>query len=57
MGDAFLNHGGPTLVVWIDKPWRDPPLAYGPADLRAMPALEPLGAFADGAVFRVIATP
>ena len=46
-----------TLVVWIDKPWRDPPLPYGPADLRAMPALEPLGAFADGAVFRVIAAP
>lgn len=42
-----------TLVVWIDKPWRDPPLDYGPADLRVLPALEPLGEFADGAVFRV----
>lgn len=46
-----------TLVVWIDKPWRDPPLDYGPADLRALPALETLGEFADGAVFRVIAAP
>lgn len=46
-----------TLVVWIDKPWRDPPPDYGPADLRALPALEPLGEFADGAVFRVVADP
>lgn len=46
-----------TLVVWIDKPWRDPPLEYDPADLRAQPLLEPLGEFADGAVFRVIAAP
>lgn len=46
-----------TLVVWIDKPWRDPPLGYGPADLRALPLLEQLGEFADGAVFRVIAAP
>ncbi len=46
-----------TLVVWIDIPWRDPPPDYGPADLRALPALEALGEFADGAVFRVIAAP
>ncbi len=55
--EAIARAAPGTLVVWIDKPWRDPPPDYGPADLRALPALEPLGEFADGAVFRVIAAP
>ena len=55
--EAIARAAPGTLVVWIDKPWRDPPLDYSPADLRALPALEPLGEFADGAVFRVIAVP
>ena len=55
--EAITRAAPGTLVVWIDKPWRDPPPDYGPADLRALPALEPLGEFADGAVFRVVAAP